>query len=142
MLSQTPAAIRARKYYAANREKYARYGRRWYAANKEKLRVQRRARYLRDREKMLARSRRQYANDMAQGIRRRKGLPKATHKPTKRCECCGIKPKRRLCFDHCHKTKQFRGWLCSPCNVGLGMFKDSPSVLKKAISYLQRGARG
>ncbi len=42
----------------------------------------------------------------------------------------------RLFVDHCHNTKIVRGLLCSACNHGLGLFKDSPKLLSKAMSYL------
>jgi hypothetical protein len=31
---------------------------------------------------------------------------------------------------------EVRGLLCSSCNHGLGLFKDSPKLLTKAIKYL------
>lgn len=43
---------------------------------------------------------------------------------------------KRLFIDHCHTTMKVRGLLCSSCNNGLGLFKDSPTLLKKAIGYL------
>ena len=52
------------------------------------------------------------------------------------CEVCG-KPGR-ICVDHCHKTKLFRGWLCSGCNVTLGYVKDSPKLLRKLADYLDQ----
>jgi len=39
--------------------------------------------------------------------------------------------------DHCHITKKVRGLLCKLCNLGLGYFKDAPSVLRKAAYYLE-----
>ena len=39
-------------------------------------------------------------------------------------------------IDHCHTSKLVRGILCSPCNKGLGHFKDNIEVLNKAASYL------
>ena len=42
----------------------------------------------------------------------------------------------RLFIDHCHTSGKVRGLLCSSCNHGLGLFKDSPKLLKKAINYL------
>jgi hypothetical protein len=44
---------------------------------------------------------------------------------------------KRFSVDHCHKTKQVRGLLCSPCNRGLGCFYDNISNLEKAIEYLR-----
>ena len=40
-------------------------------------------------------------------------------------------------IDHNHDTLEIRGILCTRCNTGLGMFKDSPDILEKAISYLK-----
>lgn len=60
--------------------------------------------------------------------------------------CCAICGSRignsktsRLFVDHCHNTTKVRGLLCSNCNHGLGQFKDSPKLLKRAIEYLGGG---
>lgn len=44
---------------------------------------------------------------------------------------------RRLAVDHDHETGEIRGLLCRNCNVGLGHFKDSASLLARAILYLE-----
>ncbi len=49
----------------------------------------------------------------------------------------GIK-KKDLAVDHCHKTGEIRGLLCSKCNTGLGVFKESPELLNSAIKYLKK----
>lgn len=54
------------------------------------------------------------------------------------CEICGEQSKKRLCFDHCHQSGQFRGWLCYPCNTALGLVKDSPKRLKALLKYLEK----
>lgn len=38
--------------------------------------------------------------------------------------------------DHCHKTDQFRGWLCHSCNRGIGAFEDNNSRMQRAVMYL------
>lgn len=38
--------------------------------------------------------------------------------------------------DHCHVTGKVRGLLCDACNRGIGLLKDSPEILQKAIDYL------
>lgn len=39
-------------------------------------------------------------------------------------------------IDHLHGSVHVRGLLCSPCNLGLGHFKDNRKVLQSAIEYL------
>ena len=70
------------------------------------------------------------------------------------CACCGKsaedipdayvnrgpKPTRviaKFCLDHDHVTGEFRGWLCAKCNSALGLMQDSPTILRKAIEYLE-----
>jgi hypothetical protein len=53
------------------------------------------------------------------------------------CDLCG-RTKTKLFFDHCHKTKKFRGWLCNTCNAGIGKLGDNVEGLEKAINYLKR----
>jgi hypothetical protein len=49
--------------------------------------------------------------------------------------CCEIKP---LVRDHNHETGYVRGLLCQGCNRMLGIVRDSPVVLARAIEYLNR----
>lgn len=55
--------------------------------------------------------------------------------------CCAIckNPVRLMdsAIDHNHNTGEFRGVLCKQCNRALGMFKDSISVLRSAVEYLE-----
>jgi hypothetical protein len=40
-------------------------------------------------------------------------------------------------IDHSHKTGEIRGLLCFHCNAGLGHFKDSPALMRRALAYSQ-----
>lgn len=61
------------------------------------------------------------------------------------CQICGeegfvmdpTRHKARLVVDHCHTTGVVRGLLCHNCNRALGLFGDSPELLKRASEYLQ-----
>jgi hypothetical protein len=41
-------------------------------------------------------------------------------------------------LDHDHLTWKFRGWLCSKCNVGLGLLGDTKESVMKMLDYLLR----
>lgn len=53
------------------------------------------------------------------------------------CEICK-EPVDLPHLDHNHINGKFRGILCSGCNVGLGMMKESIANLSSAIDYLKR----
>jgi len=46
--------------------------------------------------------------------------------------------KDRLVVDHCHTAGDVRGLLCNKCNMGIGLLRDNPNILQKAIEYLQK----
>lgn len=50
------------------------------------------------------------------------------------CSICA--DDKNLVIDHCHTTNRVRGILCSTCNRGIGLMKDSVQVLQSAIEYL------
>lgn len=54
--------------------------------------------------------------------------------------CRSAEPKGRgqWHLDHDHVTGKIRGFLCRPCNNGLGFFADSPLRLEAAAGYLRR----
>ena len=53
--------------------------------------------------------------------------------------CCAVcKSKGKLHADHDHITGKKRELLCINCNTGIGSLKEDISILKNAISYLER----
>ena len=60
---------------------------------------------------------------------------------TGRCAICKM-PERKgeggLCLDHCHKTGEFRGFLCMKCNFATSFVKDSPEIARRLLLYLKR----
>jgi len=98
---------------AATRERRNAAARRWAAANKDKrLANFRKSRYGIDADRVAAR------------FKAQDGL----------CKICIAGPAEHL--DHDHKTGAARGLLCGPCNRALGMFRDDPVRLQRAIDYL------
>lgn len=51
------------------------------------------------------------------------------------CAICGSTEKPHI--DHDHETGVVRGTLCRTCNIGLGMFKDNPELMRQAAQYLE-----
>lgn len=93
------------------------------------------------------------AQEAADGINRAKlvpGLPPARRDPLRRfpredvaqirtrrrCRICGA--TKWLVVDHCHVEQVLRGRLCGACNSGLGFFRDSPILLRRAADYLEK----
>lgn len=62
-----------------------------------------------------------------------------------RCELCRRTPEEanpsgrysRLSLDHCHETGKLRGFLCNPCNTGLGHLGDTEERVVAALDYLR-----
>lgn len=59
-----------------------------------------------------------------------------------RCAICDeSKPlhgRQGLVVDHDHFSRAVRGLICPPCNRALGLMKDDPARLAKAIDYLNQ----
>jgi hypothetical protein len=57
------------------------------------------------------------------------------------CLICGVhqsEVKKTFNVDHDHETGEVRGLLCNMCNSGLGLFRDDPTLVQRALDYLKR----
>jgi hypothetical protein len=106
----------ARKWYASNIEKARKYARSRYAANPEKWR-----------EYNLKRNYGLTPGDYAAMVALQDG----------RCAICG-RGDESLGVDHNHATGVVRGLLCSECNKGIGLLREDPDVLQRAVEYLRQ----
>ena len=60
-----------------------------------------------------------------------------------KCAICGKPDPTHLDHEHVGKEEigakgRVRGVLCVPCNNGLGLFRDSPDLLRAAADYLEQ----
>ena len=46
-----------------------------------------------------------------------------------------------LGVDHCHRTGLVRGLLCHCCNTAIGLLKENPNIMLKAVSYVTRSSK-
>lgn len=57
------------------------------------------------------------------------------------CAICDIHKddySKEFSVDHNHKTGKIRALLCTRCNSGIGFFRESISIMKKAINYTKK----
>jgi hypothetical protein len=52
-----------------------------------------------------------------------------------RCAICRSKSEAWH-IDHDHATEAVRGLLCNACNLGIGLLREDPDILRAAIRYL------
>lgn len=142
-------------------------GRAYYAANREAVKAKHRALYATSparRASMNARSRAHYQKnaDRVKGQMRASRLridygltPEAFDQMFENqeglcgvCSCLmvaraanGLDGNRVACVDHDHHTGKVRGLLCRACNSGIGRLKDSITLLRNAVGYLEDAAR-
>jgi len=102
-------------YYQANREKMIEKTKKYYRKNTELVKSKARARKLKEKYGLT-----------------KENIPS-------NCEVCGEGGK--ICVDHCHKTGQVRGFLCTSCNFVLGLVKDDTKILLRLRSYLTKAKK-
>ena len=122
-------------YRAANKDRISEYGRQWREANRDSIIAARNSRYGRDYD-----------------FTRRHGITLDEYEALLntqdgKCAVCGTDQpgragrngeQRLFAVDHAPASNLIRGLLCHNCNRALGLLRDSPEILEKAISYLRR----
>ena len=53
-----------------------------------------------------------------------------------KCAICLNVLDKSAHVDHDHSNGRVRGWLCSPCNQGIGLLRDDVGVAKRVVDYL------
>lgn len=144
-----PEKVRAesKAYRASNPEKVKAAEAAWRAVNTEKLGAYQAAYRAANPEKI--RARRASSSEKLKVFRRmrRYGVSPEAFQLMLLLQksACGICKEPFLekapHVDHCHKTGEVRGLLCRRCNVALGLFKDSPELLRGALEYLEHGPK-
>lgn len=136
-----------RLYSSKNREKIRSFNHKYYVKNMETLKLNQRLRTQKTRDNgTYSLNQRKYnlkkyhnlsLGDYKQMLKLQNGV----------CAICEIDQdcgtikgkliKKDFAVDHCHKTLEIRGLLCTKCNLGLGYFKDNILFLERAIKYLK-----
>lgn len=126
-----------KKHYPKNREKILIQNRRWRTKNAERMKT-----LTKEWNKNYGRNKRfktRYgitAEEYDKMYESQKGI----------CAICGVfklpagtghKNGDKLVIDHNHFTTKVRSLLCSNCNIGLGLFRETKEYLLKAIAYLE-----
>lgn len=109
---------RAREYAIANKDKKAAYHAEWQQEHRQELNEYNRKRW--------RKTSKRYAGVV--------GIPDGP--PPLFCEICGS--TKRICMDHCHEKKVFRGWLCNACNLTLNLPLKNLEHRERILAYLKR----
>lgn len=128
--------------------KYASSNRAYYSKNRDKILLSRRVYYAENKEEIAAKRK---LNNSKHGVYRRENLKKHFNITPEEydnifnsqnglCAICSKKctTGKMLAVDHDHDTGKVRGLLCSRCNMGIGLLRDSIDILRSAINYLER----
>ena len=124
------------------------------AADPEKIRKQGNARAKKSYNANLEKNRER--QNFHQKVRREDPIKGSIIKARKRAGGAGLTPEEinsirqsqdNMCaiceapdptdLDHCHTSGKVRWLLCNHCNRGLGAFRDTPSLLRKAAKLLE-----
>lgn len=118
------------KYRASHREEIRRKTQEAYWADPEKSRQRRRELYAQNPAGQLSRARK-YKYGISQ-----QEWEKLFLECEGKCQICSS--PEEICVDHNHSTGRVRGLLCRKCNAAIGLLKETPELLLKAVEYLRK----
>jgi hypothetical protein len=122
----------------------------WAAENPDKRREQKIRHYHKHKERIDQKAKDWYNNNKdryyANSLKRKYGISLEEYNSLReqqghRCAICSEHEDqigKKMFVDHNHATGEIRQLLCTRCNVGIGMFKDSAHLLNLAASYLTK----
>lgn len=117
------------EYRRKNPDKCRQAVKKWAGNNVERVRKYKRQWQIENPGKCMEANWRRQGIDLTYS-RYQQELKKQKHK----CMICGKRMKSPH-VDHDHKTGSFRGLLCLPCNMGLGIYESKCRLFKK---YLEK----
>lgn len=137
---------RNRQFYKENSEMMRERKRLWYSGS-DKAKTTAKRWYAKNRKRLSAAAReirRNYPDKVRDGyLRRHFGISLSEYNELMSAQggrCCICKNKFGVGvfahLDHNHEHRYVRSILCSRCNQGLGMFRESADILMTAIAYL------
>jgi hypothetical protein len=155
-----------KSYYATHRQEFKDYRNAYYNAHQDELRAKARQYWAihkkerlannkvwqtNNREKYLAQKRRYSANHKKKNKDRHLRalynitLDQAMIMLRDQDYCCAICGKHlepdEAYIDHDHVNHRVRGILCNSCNLGLGKFHESITILRQAANYLEQSQK-
>lgn len=129
-------SARVRRHYRQNKAKVLQKNREWKAKNKAHVRE-----YMKDyRHRYKSRARTlHYSRTYGLTVAQVDAMLAAQDGACAICQTQNPSRGRTLGWfvDHDHKTRLVRGILCNNCNRAIGLMKDDPSILERAVAYLR-----
>src|SRR3990167_5769676 len=125
----------SQRYLESNREKLLANGKKWHLANRSHALKKGRDWKSRNKE-------RNYLNNRQSHLKRAFGISLADQQDLAvlqrgLCPICETSLGSRPLVDHDHLTGKVRGLLCRKCNTGPGQFKDTATIVRRALQYLE-----
>lgn len=116
----------------------------YHAKHLDAMRARSRRYHAKNKTQIIARKREQQSIAYFQRLANRYGvsvdyLLEMRARQNNACALCDRSGEvARLVLDHDHETGRVRGWLCMPCNTGLGRLGDNSAGLMRALLYLSQ----